>query len=92
MGQPDPALVQPGPCPVALKFGRTYFWCACGRSQRQPFCDGSHAGTGFTPLPFTPRDDHNAVLCGCKRTATSPFCDCTGPLVLRARDADSRTA
>jgi CDGSH-type Zn-finger protein len=74
---PDPVVAEQGPCSVALKVGRTYFWCACGRSQRQPFCDGSHAGTEFTPLRFTPRDDHNAVLCGCKRTATGPFCDCT---------------
>ena len=74
---PDPVVAEPGPCSVVLKVGRTYFWCACGRSQRQPFCDGSHAGTGFIPLRFTPRDDHKAVLCGCKRTATGPFCDCT---------------
>jgi CDGSH iron-sulfur domain-containing protein 3 len=74
---PDPVVAEPGPCSVTLKVGRTYFWCACGRSQRQPFCDGSHAGTSFTPLRFTPRDEHKAVLCGCKRTATGPFCDCT---------------
>ena len=73
----DSAAAKQGPCSVPLKVGRTYFWCACGRSQRQPFCDGSHAGTGFTPLRFTPRDDHHALLCGCKRTGTSPFCDCT---------------
>jgi CDGSH-type Zn-finger protein len=74
---PDPAAAAQGPCSVALKVGRTYFWCACGRSQRQPFCDGSHAGTAFKPLRFTPQDDHNVVLCGCKRTASGPFCDCT---------------
>jgi len=73
----DSAVAKQGPCSVALKVGRTYFWCACGRSQRQPFCDGSHAGTEFTPLRFTPRDDHDAVLCGCKRTRIGPFCDCT---------------
>ena len=79
---PDSAVAEQGPCAVTLKVGRTYFWCACGRSRRQPFCDGSHAGTEFTPLRFTPRDDHNAVLCGCKRTAKGPFCDCS-------RDASS---
>ena len=73
----DSAVAKQGPCSVALKVGRTYFWCACGRSQRQPFCDGSHAGTEFTPLRFAPRDDHDAVLCGCKRTRIGPFCDCT---------------
>ncbi|HVW68073.1 MAG TPA: CDGSH iron-sulfur domain-containing protein [Steroidobacteraceae bacterium] len=66
-----------GPCSVALKVGRTYFWCSCGRSRRQPFCDGSHAGTAFTPLRFAPSADHSAVLCGCKRTAAGPFCDCS---------------
>lgn len=81
---PDPVVAEQGPCPVTLKVGRTYFWCACGRSQRQPFCDGSHAGTEFTPLRFTPRDDHNAVLCGCKRTAKGPFCDCTRDASLAA--------
>ena len=73
----DSAAAKQGPCSVALKVGRTYFWCACGRSQRQPFCDGSHAGTEFTPLRFTPRDDTHALLCGCKRTRIGPFCDCT---------------
>jgi CDGSH iron-sulfur domain-containing protein 3 len=72
----DPVVKQ-GPCSVALKVGRTYFWCACGRSGRQPFCDGSHAGTPFTPLRFAPRDDRKAVLCGCKRTGIGPFCDCS---------------
>ena len=69
--------VESGPCSVTLKVGRTYFWCACGRSARQPFCDGSHAGTGFTPVRFTTREDHKVVLCGCRRTAAGPFCDCT---------------
>jgi len=73
----DTLLARQGPHCVALKAGRTYFWCACGRSQRQPFCDGSHAGTQFTPLRFSPEDNRVAVLCGCKRTGTSPFCDCT---------------
>ena len=72
----DPVATKPGPHSVALKVGRTYFWCACGRSQRQPFCDGSHVGTQFTPLRFAPDENRDAVLCGCKRTGTSPFCDC----------------
>ena len=72
----SPVAAKQGPHSVVLKVGRTYFWCACGRSQRQPFCDGSHAGTEFTPLKFAPGADSEAVLCGCKRTATSPFCDC----------------
>ena len=77
---PDPALERPSPFSVTLKVGRTYFWCACGRSQRQPFCDGSHAGTGLTPVRFAPQVDQAAVLCGCKRTASEPFCDCARPV------------
>lgn len=54
-----------------------YLWCACGRSQRQPFCDGSHQGTGFAPLPFTikPGRVRTHWLCGCKYSKRPPFCD-----------------
>lgn len=60
-----------------LKAGRTYLWCACGRSKRQPFCDGkSHEGTGFEPVEYTCKVDGEEVLfCGCKQSATAPFCD-----------------
>jgi len=62
-----------------LKAGRTYLWCACGRSKRQPFCDGkSHEGTGFEPVEYTCKVDGEEVLfCGCKQSATAPFCDGT---------------
>ena len=53
-----------------------YLWCACGRSQRQPFCDGSHAGTAFLPVPFTvTRKSGTLWLCGCKHSRDKPFCD-----------------
>lgn len=57
-----------------------YLWCACGRSRTQPFCDGSHAGTGLTPVRFTvaPRRGTATVwLCGCKQSRDRPFCDGT---------------
>ncbi len=60
---------------VELNAGRAYAWCACGRSARQPFCDGSHAGTGIEPVRFTAEADREAVLCGCKQTGRAPFCD-----------------
>ena len=63
------------PLLVELQAGRTYSWCACGRSARQPFCDGSHAGTGIEPVRFTAETNQEAVLCGCKRTGRAPFCD-----------------
>ena len=57
--------------------GETYWWCACGRSQTQPFCDGSHAGTDFEPIEFTVDVKKNYALCKCKRTGKEPFCDGT---------------
>lgn len=58
-----------------VKAGRRYLWCSCGRSARQPFCDGSHAGTEFAPVPFEAKKDEDVIFCGCKHTATPPFCD-----------------
>jgi CDGSH-type Zn-finger protein/mannose-6-phosphate isomerase-like protein (cupin superfamily) len=72
-----PVVARPKPCLVTLKGGRTYFWCACGRSAKQPFCDGSHKGTGFEPRKFVADADEEVLLCGCKQTADAPFCDGT---------------
>jgi len=71
-----PVVARPKPCLVSVKAGRMYFWCACGRSATQPFCDGSHRGTGFSPIKFVagPEDDE-LLFCGCKNTRTPPFCD-----------------
>lgn len=65
------------PKAVELKKGEDYFWCTCGRSKNQPFCDGSHRGTDFTPKKFTAEEDGEAYLCQCKATGNSPFCDGT---------------
>jgi mannose-6-phosphate isomerase-like protein (cupin superfamily)/CDGSH-type Zn-finger protein len=71
----DPVVARPKPCLVTLKGGRTYFWCSCGRSRNQPFCDGSHKGTGFEPRQLVLAADEEVLLCGCKHTRTPPFCD-----------------
>jgi len=70
-----PLVARPKPCLVDVKAGRTYFWCACGRSTKQPFCDGSHKGTGFSPLKFVAPQDDELLFCGCKQTRNGPFCD-----------------
>jgi CDGSH-type Zn-finger protein len=66
---------QKGPYRVAVEAGRKYFWCACGRSATQPFCDGSHAGTGVTPVLLQATADEELWFCGCKATSGPPFCD-----------------
>jgi CDGSH-type Zn-finger protein/mannose-6-phosphate isomerase-like protein (cupin superfamily) len=58
-----------------IKAGKRYLWCSCGLSKSQPFCDGSHAGSGFLPVVFKADKDEDVIFCGCKHTATPPFCD-----------------
>ncbi len=71
----EPKIVKKAPFVVELQEGQRYFWCACGMSSSQPFCDGSHKGTGITPVAFTAAKSEKAYLCGCKHTKTPPFCD-----------------
>lgn len=72
-----PVISQKSPLPVEVKQGQTYYWCACGRSSNQPFCDGSHKGTSFQPLAFTAEKDQTVYLCACKQTKKPPYCDGT---------------
>lgn len=71
-----PNIAQKGPYIVQLEPG-TYWWCACGRSANQPFCDGSHKDTPFTPRQVTVTDRGPIALCGCKHSGNKPFCDGT---------------
>jgi CDGSH-type Zn-finger protein len=70
----DPIVAQKSPIQMELEPGE-YWWCACGRSKSQPFCDGSHEGTGIGPVRMTITEKSSVYLCGCKFTATPPFCD-----------------
>lgn len=72
----DPKVAQKGPYTLELQPG-TYWWCACGRSQTQPFCDGSHKETDITPVKIEITETRQVALCGCKHTLNKPFCDGT---------------
>lgn len=64
------------PIQVSTDPSKTYYWCTCGKSKKQPFCDGAHSGTSFSPLPFKPKPGETTVyLCQCKRTENAPYCD-----------------
>lgn len=73
----EPECPQKAPYPVDVEQGKTYYWCACGRSKNQPFCDGSHKDTEFTPVAYKAEKSEKVYFCGCKRTANKPLCDGT---------------
>jgi CDGSH iron-sulfur domain-containing protein 3 len=71
----DPVIAQTSPFGVDVEQGKTYAWCACGRSANQPFCDGSHKGSPFTPVIYKADQSGTLYFCGCKRTKSKPLCD-----------------
>jgi len=72
-----PVIAQKSPIPIEVTEGTSYWWCACGKSNNQPFCDGSHKGSEFSPLKYDAVETGKKFFCGCKQTLTSPFCDGT---------------
>lgn len=70
----EPSIPQKSPYALELEPGK-YWWCACGKSAKQPFCDGAHKDTGISPVPFEVEEAKKVWLCGCKHTKTPPFCD-----------------
>lgn len=73
----DPVIAQKAPYPVEVEEGKSYFWCACGKSTKQPFCDGSHKGTGLTPQKYEATKSQRVFFCGCKHAVNRPLCDGT---------------
>ena len=71
----SPVVAQKAPYPAAVEAGKTYYWCSCGQSKRQPFCDGSHQGSTFSPVKFDATETKTVYFCGCKHSAKSPLCD-----------------
>lgn len=71
----EPIVAQKSPYPVDVEAGKKYFWCACGRSKNQPFCDGSHKGTGLSPVAYEAAQAKKVWFCGCKTTKKQPLCD-----------------
>ena len=71
----QPKAASLSPVKVTLESGKDYWWCACGHAAEQPFCDGSHKGSGLASLKFSPPKDGDFWLCQCKATKNPPYCD-----------------
>ena len=68
-------ISQKAPFAVEVKAGKSYYWCSCGKSKSQPFCDGSHKGSEFTPVEYKATESETVYFCGCKKSAHQPLCD-----------------
>jgi CDGSH-type Zn-finger protein len=66
---------QNAPYAVEVEAGKSYYWCSCGKSKTQPFCDGAHQGTPFTPVEYKATETKMVYFCGCKKSSAQPMCD-----------------
>jgi CDGSH iron-sulfur domain-containing protein 3 len=71
----EPVIGGRAPIAIEVKAGEEYWWCRCGRSSSQPFCDGSHQDTGFEPIAYIAPETRRVLFCTCKRSQTAPLCD-----------------
>lgn len=71
----EPVIAARAPIAVEVEAGKTYWWCTCGRSTKQPFCDGSHKGTDFSPMKHEAESTGKQWFCACKHTGKAPLCD-----------------
>jgi len=71
----EPVVAAKSPIKVTLEANKDYWWCSCGTSKNQPFCDGSHKGTSLAPMKYTPEKAGDYWLCACKHSANKPLCD-----------------
>ena len=71
----NPVRASDTPFAVDVEEGKTYYWCACGKSKSQPFCDGSHKDTEFSPVAYKAEESKTVYFCGCKATQNQPLCD-----------------
>ena len=70
-------MYQKSAMPVDVEKGKNYFWCSCGKSKKQPFCDGAHSGSNFSPIVYQADKTQTVFLCGCKHSNNAPLCDGT---------------
>jgi len=71
----EPVIAAKVPMPVDVEAGKTYWWCSCGKSSKQPFCDGTHKGSEFTPVKYDATETKQVWFCACKHSARQPLCD-----------------
>lgn len=71
----QPTIAEKAPKPVAVEAGKTYYWCTCGKSTNQPFCNGAHKDSSFTPMAWKAEESKTVYFCQCKHSSKAPLCD-----------------